>query len=909
MYRTPVQSTQVKTRKQYRRELERIKLQMASTMSKAPAEPIVNKLLNLGTDGDNVKQPKDVEPVKMQTPKSVRSSISSAKSKLSTSSSIAKRKQLEFEAAQAKAQIELALIDKKLEADLAQVDAEEAQSDSERGSEANGGAPSNRAQANVEQWLSQGHDETTYIPQPDVPYQPQQQALPPNPAPAPVNLPIVRQPDVPSDSIRELALTLKDIMTNSSAKREDRLLSRLSTPRDLPIFSGDSVEWLHFKKSYTESTRVCEFSESENLERLRKALRGDAKDTVTALLIGNTPPAAVMEALELRFGRSDVIIMNLTTQLKKLPSLPTSYQHDLIDFSIKVNNCVATIGALNKPDYLRSPELASAVLSKLPSTLIGKWTDFAYKKLDEDQPKLTLISEFLKQEAQMLSLVGMTQVREQSKQSEIKTTTKYSSDNKGRINRPILTTKAVEENKDCKFCSKGFHPLPECRVFKRAMRRDRWKFIKSQGLCYCCLTSRQDRDTCPAPVCDIDGCGLAHHKMLHWKKPTSSQSADAVVDPPPEPAPAQAQQPVPEPAPSAPDTVAHVTSDCAKPSSADNVMLKVVSVRLRGPKGTVSTYALLDDAASVSMIDSNLADELGLKCEQPRSIKFTDAFGLEVYQSAVPTVIAQISGQNNNNSYDIKLRKVSKLNLPAQNLSVINSLNCKRLSHIKDYVCKSRVVPRILIGEDNYFLIAPIEIIHGSETEPYGSLCKLGWSIHGNCRRTYSNVANVFHLSHTDSENIGELNDLIKHSFSLDSIGISTLRRENSDHLRALQILEDSARLIGNQWEVGLPFKKDVFTMPDTREAAFTRLQSLMRKFAKDYAYADRYRMEVNKLFAAGYARELKENELSADRIWYLPHFGIQNPNKPERSPQWRGLEQPHPTGRACVLGKVARRA
>lgn len=869
MYRTPAEP---KTRKQHR-EFERTKLQMASAANSASAEPIVNKKPILGTDSD--KQPKDSEQVKMETPKSIPGSITSGKSKRSTSSSIARRKQLEFEAAQAKAQIELALIDKKLEAELALVDAEEMES--EHGSEVSKSALSNRARSNVEQWLSQGLDETTYIPQPQAPHQPQHQAPPVNSA----SVNVVQHPNLPSDSIQQLALTLKDIMTTSSGQREDRLLSRLSTPRDLPIFTGDGVEWLHFKRSYMESTKVCDFSDSENLERLRKALRGDAKDTVTALLIGNTPPADVMKALELRYGRSDVIIMNLTTQLKKLPSLPSSYQNDLIDFSLKVNNCVATIRALNQQDHLRSPELASAVLSKLPSTLIGRWTDFAYQRLAENQPKLTLIAAFLEHEAQMLSLVGVTQIREQNKPSEIKTT-KYTSDSKFRPTRPIFTTSSVaEENKVCKFCSKGVHPLPECRVFKRAMRRDKWRFIKLQGLCYCCMTSRHDRNACPAPVCDIDGCGLAHHKMLHWKKPTStsSQSADpdAVIDPTPEPAPA--------PAPLSPHTVAHVASDHNKLSYTDHVMLKVVSVQLRGPKGVVSTYALLDDAASVSIIDSDLATELGLKCEQSSAIKFIDAFGLEVYQSDAPTVTAQISGQNNNNntlgSYDIKLRKVSKLNLPEQNLSVINSLNCQHLSHVKSYVCKSCVKPRILIGEDNYFLIAPIEIINGNKHEPYASRCKLGWSIHGYCGRTHSNAAAVFHLSHTDDDNIRELNDLIKHSFSLDSIGISTLRRENSDHLRALQILDDTSRLIGNQWEVGLPFKKDVFTMPDTREAALTRLQSLMRKFVKDDAYADRYRQEVNKLFASGYARELKENELSADHIWYIPHFGVQNPNKP----------------------------
>ncbi|KAL4702474.1 hypothetical protein ACJJTC_016424 [Scirpophaga incertulas] len=30
----------------------------------------------------------------------------------------------------------------------------------------------------------------------------------------------------------------------------------------------------------------------------------------------------------------------------------------------------------------------------------------------------------------------------------------------------------------CKFCKKGVHALPDCKYFKRAMRRNRWKFVR-----------------------------------------------------------------------------------------------------------------------------------------------------------------------------------------------------------------------------------------------------------------------------------------------------------------------------------------------------------------------------------------------------------------------------------------------
>ncbi|CAG9113265.1 unnamed protein product [Plutella xylostella] len=812
----------------------------------------------------------------------IEGSRASSRSKRSTTSSTAKRKQLELEAAEAKAKIQLLLIDKRLEADLAKIEAEEEESDEDKSTT----TIDDHRRSQVEEWLNHSQQAgpagaTSRPPSPPPP----PASAPPAPAPAgpAAGVPAaarhapVQHQDQSLSSIKQLALELKNMMVSSPAPPDERLLSRLSTPRDLPSFGGDCIEWLHFKTAYDESTRVCQFSDSENLWRLRKALRGEALEAVTDLLIGNTPPGVVMESLQLRFGRSDIIIQRITSQLKNLPSMPTYYQQNIFNFAVKINNCVASIKALNQDDYLRSPELATAVMSKLPSTLLGKWTDYAYSNLSKSMSKLEVLAKFLKHEAEMLSFVGISQPPD-NKQNNIPQKRAY--DNKP-YNRPILATTTVEVNASlCKFCKKANHLLPECRVFKRTMRRDRWRFVKMHGLCYCCLVTRHDKNSCDAPVCDVDDCGLAHHRLLHWKKPGSADDIDPSSTSPP-----------PPPPPPPRDTVAHVasSSDVSATSSGD-VMLKVVKVKLCGPNGVVCTYALLDDAASVSLIDSELANQLGLEGQQSSAVKFIDAFGLEVYQSDAPKVCTSISGQDNDNSYDITLRNVSKLNLPMQNLSVVNNITSEHLLHLNNDVCNENVVPRLLIGEDNYFLLAPLDVIHGNKDEPYATRCRLGWSIHGYCGRSHYNThvsQHIFHLAHSDSNDnfdnsqINELNNLMKEYFSLDSIGISTLCRDNTAHFRALHILDETARQIGEQWEVGLPFKTDNFIMPESYGYAHSRLQMLNKKFQKDTGYAEHYRKEVHKLFEDGYARELSEDELAADQVWYFPHFGVQNPNKP----------------------------
>ncbi|XP_036345954.1 uncharacterized protein LOC118755212 [Rhagoletis pomonella] len=52
-----------------------------------------------------------------------------------------------------------------------------------------------------------------------------------------------------------------------------------------------------------------------------------------------------------------------------------------------------------------------------------------------------------------------------------------------------------------------------------------------------------------------------------------------------------------------------------------------------------------------------------------------------------------------------------------------------------------------------------------------------------------------------------------------------------------------------------------------------------------DVEFRTRYREEMSKYFERGYARKLNEAEVSAPdlNVWYLPHFAVFNPHKPEK--------------------------
>ena len=68
--------------------------------------------------------------------------------------------------------------------------------------------------------------------------------------------------------------------------------------------------------------------------------------------------------------------------------------------------------------------------------------------------------------------------------------------------------------------------------------------------------------------------------------------------------------------------------------------------------------------------------------------------------------------------------------------------------------------------------------------------------------------------------------------------------------------------------------------LPNNRRLAELHLQGLQRKLAKDNGLLHRHDAEIQKDLKTGCIRKISALE-DLDTKWYLPHYGITNPNKP----------------------------
>lgn len=96
---------------------------------------------------------------------------------------------------------------------------------------------------------------------------------------------------------------------------KENLAARHET-RSLPTFKGDFCDWPIFNSAFISTTSRCGFDNYENLSRLREALKGEARESVEALLTHEDNVPEIISTLKMLYGRKDHIIFSLIKKVK-----------------------------------------------------------------------------------------------------------------------------------------------------------------------------------------------------------------------------------------------------------------------------------------------------------------------------------------------------------------------------------------------------------------------------------------------------------------------------------------------------------------------------------------------------------------------------------------------------------------
>ena len=190
------------------------------------------------------------------------------------------------------------------------------------------------------------------------------------------------------------------------------------------------------------------------------------------------------------------------------------------------------------------------------------------------------------------------------------------------------------------------------------------------------------------------------------------------------------------------------------------------------------------------------------------------------------------------------------------------------------------------------------EVVNGKDNEPWAERYDLGWTIIGNvCKSPDGDdsskpfkVNRIVIRDNVTTKEIHTPSD-VQRMMELD---YSERKQERDDTTtfsvedrRFLEILEEGIkRNSDGRWVMPLPFKdKTPLHLPNNRPHCVRRLMSLKRKFEKESKLYMDYCEFMNKIISKGHASKVddKTSESSSGKAWYLPHFPIYHPQKPDQ--------------------------
>ncbi|XP_072931828.1 uncharacterized protein [Epargyreus clarus] len=596
---------------------------------------------------------------------------------------------------------------------------------------------------------------------------------------------------------------------------------------ELPDFDGKSEEWIAFRTVYEDTAPL--FTEAQNMARLRRSIKGTAREAIKSLLYSECPPEKVIEALRRRFGRPEALILMELEKVKNLPRINENAR-DICVFASRVNNTVATIRGLRRPQYLHSPEMVRIIVSKMPAVLQYRWYDFAADAEDQD-PDLVHLMKFLNREADRCGPYATQETTQQPRQPPRRQFTN-------------TTSEQVEEKKTCPHCQYEHH-LFECRKFLQLPMKERWDVATKSKMCFKCLQGRHRKETCRRPPCKT--CKRWHHFVLHeelWDHPKPEEKKEIANN---------VMLPV-------------NTARTAK------AYLKMVPVELYGPKGAARILALLDEGSTVTLLDSAVARQIGLK-GPVEALTLETVGGKTISKEDSMKVNVRLKGMHQTKKRTISgARTIDDINLTPQRLEIRRIEECAHLKPMSKQLYYEEESPKLLIGQDNWELIVSRATRKGKRGQPVASLTYLGWVLHGSDGGA-SRPVNFVTCAHVSSKE-ENLEKVIKEHFAVESLGIQPRRPTTDIEERALAILEETTKRLDNgRFETGLLWRNKEAKMPDNYKQAENRLRNIEKKLNGDPALKQDYESRVKNLDSNDATRDVPKDFGSGHRWFNGPSF------------------------------------
>ncbi|XP_039260895.2 uncharacterized protein LOC120337233 [Styela clava] len=405
----------------------------------------------------------------------------------------------------------------------------------------------------------------------------------------------------------------------------------------------------------------------------------------------------------------------------------------------------------------------------------------------------------------------------------------------------------------CQFCN-ARHSLRSCETFFGATDYVKRNFVVDYRLCFKCLEPGHRAFMCRCDVeCSI--CNGKHHKCIHGirmfesvTRPINRQGINNAV------------------------------------SVTTRVQFQLLPVLVRGANGRSEyTVALLDSASQVSLIHPKLKTKLDLRGRRKRLMLTTLGGTGALHDSEAVELF--VRDKLNPDGKELHLKSVfvcgTRIPHPERSHKDFESFHHLRGLSLPD-TRENKVM--LLIGADLPFAHFQLEGRVGGDDEPIAIRTPLGWTLLGANKRACGDdlIHANCHLLH-DDYNI--LQDQVKQFSSTEAMVMSynTKRAESVEDRVAANVNRAKTSIVDGHYKVGFRWRRDISIMLENSLIARTRCRNPKKRLLENDGLRDMYGTSMRKNIERDWVRKLtvKERDTLGPRTWYLPHHGVENPNKP----------------------------
>jgi hypothetical protein len=665
------------------------------------------------------------------------------------------------------------------------------------------------------------------------------------------------------------------------------------------IFNGDPLKypiWLRAFETLVESRAV---NPAERLHFLGKYVAGEAKEVIEGfmLLDGEDAYQRAKEMLGKRYGDPFAVACAFRKKLEAWPVIAPYDSSGLRKYSDFLVQCEKAMHKVDSLKVLNDDQENQRMASKLPKWALTRWSRIVYK-WKEDNKKFPPFSEFvnyLVREADIAcDPINNRQPRKEDGGSKPPFGKPRRAFDKGRSLRTHSDDKNDGENKPmtkvCTLCN-GTHELDSCKKFLEMDMKARKEFAKTKGLCFGCLGRGHLSKECKKRKKCVT-CGKGHPTSLHGDYKVNTDDVKQTGT----------------------QTVLCTKTCSTNDECQARISSMIVPVWLHhteNPENEILVYALLDDQSDTTFISLNVLNNLDVNGHETLLSLSTMHADSKLIQSH------KINGlviNDFNRSNEIQLpRTFSCASIPVKRDQIPRPEMASKWQHLAKIA--PELVPYhldvevgLLIGANCPRAITPRQVIPGRDNEPYAQLTDLGWGIIGNVNEPCAEDGDLTAITHRVTTHIPAMTEESERSCTFavkrvlkEVINPQQLRqmmesdfseRNNKeqpislDDRKFLDQLEKGIHQRKNgHYEMPLPFREKLPTLPNNKPQALRRLERLKTRLERDERYRQHYNTFMKELIDKGYAERVPDNECSEETktVWYIPHHGVYHPQKPEK--------------------------